>query len=551
MRAFCGLPLLLLGAALAAAAQAPPAAGPQQVEAFGEVIEVRVVNLEVVVTDREGNRVHGLKRGDFRLLDGERELPIDYFTEVREGQAIAPPEPAAGSRFEAAAVPELVPGEPVGTSFLVFVDDLFSLRSRRNEVLRGLKEDVARMGPEDRMAVVAFDGRRLERLAPWTGSRQELARALDQAAERRAHGLQRAGELSAMEASRRMAPAPPTLRGLDFDQRAYAQQLNDRLTRAVTAVVSAMRAFAQAPGRKVLLLLAGGWPESAVAYAANTLQPIWDPGVPWNQDLYAPLTDTANRLGFTVYPVDVPGLEARGGDATSARSTVLEVDHRETTTHAALDAIAQATGGRAMLNESRRAALERAHADTRSYYWLGFSPAWQRDDRRHHVRVQVLRKGLVARSRASVLDLSRGSEVAMLLEQTLLFGGVGGGAGANAMGLELGEPVRTGRSTMELPVSLAIPLSSFTTLPAGGKWIATLELRVAAMDERGDRSDIPVVPLQFPFDRQPPEGAGGHVRYDTRLALRRIEQHLILAVFDRVSGRVTTAEADVVPPAGR
>jgi hypothetical protein len=142
----------------------------------------------------------------------------------------------------------------------------------------------------------------------------------------------------------------------------------------------------------------------------------------------------------------------------------------------------------------------------------------------------------------------------MLLEHALLFGGVGGvggGAGTPQMGVELGEPVRRGRGRMELPVSLEIPLAAFITLPAGGKWIATLELRVAAMDERGDRSDIPVIPLEFPFDRQPPEGGDGHVRYDTRLALRPIEQHLILAVHDRVSGKVSTAEVDVVPPAGR
>ena len=33
---------------------------------FGEELEVRVVNFEVVVTDRKGNRVSGLKPEDFR-----------------------------------------------------------------------------------------------------------------------------------------------------------------------------------------------------------------------------------------------------------------------------------------------------------------------------------------------------------------------------------------------------------------------------------------------------------------------------------------------------
>jgi VWFA-related protein len=545
MRTSVALVPLLVAAGLAAAAQTPPPAGePQPLDTFGEVLEVRVVNLEVVVTDADGNRVHGLRRSDFRLLDGEREMPIDYFTEVREGQAVAAV-PAAEGTPQPPAAPSLAESGPVATSYLVFVDDLFSLRTRRGEVLRGLQIDLARLGPEDRMAVVAFDGRRLESLSSWTGSREELRRALEVAAARRAHGIQRAAELASMEASRRMADAslPRAWRELDSDQLAYARQVNDRIERSVTAVVSAMRAFAKAPGRKVLLLLAGGWPSSPVAYTGNTLEPIWDPRVPWSRDLYAPLTDTANRLGFTVYPVDVPGLEPAGPDATTADSTVELLDVRETVIHGALDAIAAGTGGRALINEARRAALDSAHADTRSYYWLGFSPAWRGDDHRHRVRVQVLREGLRARSRASVLDLSPGSEVSMMLEHTLLFGG---GTSTATMDIELGKPERTRRNEMEIPISLRIPLASFMTLPAGGKWIADLELHVGAMDDRGDRSAIPIIPLHFPFDRQPP-ATGGHVRYDTRLALRRIQQHLVLALFDPLSGKVTTAEADVEP----
>jgi hypothetical protein len=49
-----------------------------------------VVNLEVVVTDRDGLPVTGLTAGDFRLLVDGGETPIRYFTEVRGGDAVAP-----------------------------------------------------------------------------------------------------------------------------------------------------------------------------------------------------------------------------------------------------------------------------------------------------------------------------------------------------------------------------------------------------------------------------------------------------------------------------
>ncbi|HEX9668651.1 MAG TPA: hypothetical protein VGC93_04125, partial [Thermoanaerobaculia bacterium] len=55
----------LAAAALLCASFAPAFAQetPPQ-ETFGELIEVRVVNVEVVVTDRDGNRVSGLGPGD-------------------------------------------------------------------------------------------------------------------------------------------------------------------------------------------------------------------------------------------------------------------------------------------------------------------------------------------------------------------------------------------------------------------------------------------------------------------------------------------------------
>ena len=69
---------VLLCASLApAAAQETP---PQ--ETFGETVDVRVVNVEVVVTDRQGNRVTGLSPDDFRLRVDGKEVPVEYFTEV-------------------------------------------------------------------------------------------------------------------------------------------------------------------------------------------------------------------------------------------------------------------------------------------------------------------------------------------------------------------------------------------------------------------------------------------------------------------------------------
>jgi len=82
------------------------------VAAFADVIDARVVNVEVVVTDEQGRRVHGLTAADFELLVDGRPVPLDYFSEIREGRAVASP---AG---DVPTVPALRPNHDVRSTAL-------------------------------------------------------------------------------------------------------------------------------------------------------------------------------------------------------------------------------------------------------------------------------------------------------------------------------------------------------------------------------------------------------------------------------------------------
>ena len=142
--------IALVLAALPAAAQESPLP-----ELFSDTIDVRVVNVEVVVTNRKGNRVQGLEAADFELrVDGES-VPVEYFTEVDGGIALTS---ARGDATE--TVSSLVPGEPVPTNYLVFIDEYFAVRRDRDRVLKRLEEDLTRLSSHDRVAVVAFDSGR-------------------------------------------------------------------------------------------------------------------------------------------------------------------------------------------------------------------------------------------------------------------------------------------------------------------------------------------------------------------------------------------------------
>jgi hypothetical protein len=131
----------------------------------------------------------------------------------------------------------------------------------------------------------------------------------------------------------------------------------------------------------------------------------------------------------------------------------------------------------------------------------------------------------------------------MMVESAMLFGSP---AGSPALPVEIGAAVRSGRREIEVPVKIALPVSAMTVVPIEGKYQTELELRAAALDEDGNRSDIPSVPIKLAFPK-PPE-AGKYVPYGLKLKLRRARQHLVIALFDPLGGKILTAEADVNPP---
>ncbi|HEX4964414.1 MAG TPA: VWA domain-containing protein [Thermoanaerobaculia bacterium] len=538
--AVAGLPAL--------AQQKKPPQAPEP-PVFGETLEVRVVNVEVVVTDKDGNRVTGLKPGDFKLKVDGKDVPVTYFTEVAGGQSVAPPAAAEGAPAPAtAAVPGVEPGGGVGTSYLVFIDDYFSTEVKRNEILRSLKSDLARLGPEDRMAIVTYDGGRLAMISNWSQSQAQLARAFDDAMGRRPRGLDRIVEYQRFAHDEEFAggtagdSAPLDLASassrqgfsqLNLREKAYGEVLFRQEQGVVNAVARTLRTFAAPPGRKVLLLLDGGWPYSIQGFIRGDAAPSTSREFKDGEELLRNLTNTANLLGYTVYPIDGQGLQSADESSTSSR--VQEIT-------GTLDFVAQETGGTTLRAGNRTLALAKAAGDTRSYYWLGFSPSWEHNDARHKVDVSVSKPGLKVRSRNSFLDLSKKTEVTMMVESALLFGNL---PGDSPLPLRIGALKKVKGGT-EIPITLGLPADVVTLVQVGNKYAAHAELRFAASDETGNGSEIPVVPLDIASDK--PAKPGGFIKYETKITLKGKANRLVATVYDPVSGKLATAETALTMP---
>jgi hypothetical protein len=264
--------------------------------------------------------------------------------------------------------------------------------------------------------------------------------------------------------------------------------------------------------------------------------------------VFRPLVDTANRLGYTLYPVDMPGLGAGSGadvrEADFSNNRLISSPWERSTDYA-LNYLAGETGGRAAVNSARLEALDRMAEDTRSYYWLGFTPAWKADDRHHRIEVVTRRPGLRVRARNGFTDLSRRSEMAMSTEGLLLFGSKGEAPGRQVIRVEMGTPRRDGFSAVKVPVTLSIPAEALSLVPISGGFAAEASLSVGALDRWGSQSDLPIETLRLNFPRQPK--AGDIVRYHTTLRMSRGRQQMVFTLRDSLTGEMLWGKLDYKP----
>ena len=493
-----------------------PAVAQRPTETFGETVEVRVINLDVVVTDRQGQRVTDLGPEDFRLrVDGE-ERAIDYFTEVRDGRAV---DGASG-----AAAPGVAPGQAVPVNFLIFVDRRNSFEGNVRRIFARLSDDIESLGPRDQVAVVSFGSGKLIRHTGWTSSPERIQAALDEVLEawfggiyRVATDLNNAADVNNLESFLAEGNAEGNEARIAEVESPYEhfQTVGEhgQMEQMTGAAAAAMRAMAAPSGRKVMLVLAGGWVSTFPSYVTDGRQ----------QEHLFRMTETANLLGYTLYAADAP-IQRFGSEVEQ---------------HEALDFLAEKTGGLSMHQFASLDVLGKAVEDTRTYYWMGFTAEASGEGEVSKIQLDVRRPGLRVRARKEVTDLSRRAEVDQLVHTTHRVEDL-----PSVLGLEFefGDAVRQGRS-VHVPIGLTIPLDSIALLPGPDGHTARLELRVSTLDGKGVMSEVAVLPVTFSGDRPQP---GQHATYTAALDLRHKKSggdlDIVLALYDTQSGAILMGE---------
>jgi VWFA-related protein len=371
---------LILAARLSAAPQATdvPAAGvTPQAELFVRS-NVRLVQVSVIVRDKRGYPLTGLKKEDFSILDGGKDQDIALFSAASPAPSTRPsPLPANvyTNRFD-------LKGEDPGAVTIVLLDALNTAPQDQAYVRKQVIEFLKTVRPQDHVALYALTTQLLV-LHDFTRDASALAEGASRFTPK---------ELAAFDAST-TPPIDLVHLGADPQWQALQNSLNNAngiiadqnaINRKETTV-GALQAIADhvagIPGRKSLIWVSGGIPIQIGNGLAGLRGPDRETATSFAQDLKH-AAQALNLVDMAVYTVDAQGVEVATGTDPGRRGSLnsprLSSSSRFFVRQNLRDSsklLADQTGGLAIFgNNGIREAMARVFDDERYVYIIGFYP---------------------------------------------------------------------------------------------------------------------------------------------------------------------------------
>ena len=550
-------PLLILvsGTLTASRAQAqasPPdrPAGPYV--ARGEVVSV--TNLDVVVTDGKGNRITGLKKEDFIVIEDNLEQLITNFSPIEQGKMLLPAEeaPAAAAPAQPGAAPAPPPvASAPKTRIVLFIDNLHLSPFSRNRVLRNVETFVRDSVKDNIEGMIVVWNRSLKIRRKFTNDGRDLSDVLKQIEEESALGQQISSErreiVQAIDDSTTADQAAGRVRS-------YCQALDNDLTFTIDAMKTTMNQLAGVDGRKILIHVSDGLPQSPGAELWQYISDKYRDATMHSTSLfefdrttkYLSVVQAANASGVSVYTIDASGLSVDSNVSAENRTTGQRVDVflERNNLQSMLSLMAEETGGVAILNKNDvLVALKNIEKDYTSYYSIGYRSIRSGLDRPHKVEVKVKKKGLTVRARRSYLEKGVETKVREAVTSALFFPR---DDNPLAVGLEVGKPVPADRENFAVPVVIRIPYARLAMLPEGTKVRGRVVFYFVVIDSAGKQSELTTQPVPIDLDAKKFEALSRKdFVYDVKLIMIPGGQKLSIAIRDDITNSTSYLQKSV------
>ncbi|HEY0156071.1 MAG TPA: VWA domain-containing protein [Thermoanaerobaculia bacterium] len=454
------------------------AAVPLLAQPFGETIEVSLVNVDVVVTDRQGRHVGGLTADDFEVYGSGRRQPVTHF---RESAA------AAGE-----------PGQK--RSLVLFFDQLPTTVGQDRARLFGELKAFVRQSvrPGDAVSILEWQ-RGLHVRQPFTDDLAALERALDDVARPEVRASRENTEMMhwTRVMRRRWSQQVGESRNIDRRIEWTAVDSADRALAEMKGKAAALRvaigSMAPRDGRKALVMVSHRFSQFAggeyLVTTAERANRYYD-----TAGLQREVIQAANAGGVTIYPLFPEGLPM--SEVSEADDDMIARQGRRTgysrnffrNESAALTNLATSTGGfMAFSVADITRMLPRIAAELESYYSLAF-PLPDAKPGPRKIGVRAKRDGLRVRFRREYVvesdqDKLRGTLTAALFEPA------GTARGELPWRYELAAPEESGGKLLHR-ITLQIPVRALTAVPDGRSHNGAFEVYVLTVGGGGELGEV-------------------------------------------------------------
>ncbi len=405
--------LLLLAVCLTASAQTPaPTVQPADEDSVVR-ITTNLIQIDAVVTDKDGKLVTNLRPEDFELLVNGKPQKLTNFSLVTV-EPISTAEPAPRTLIADKNGTPLPPvrlrSEEVKRTIALVVDDLTLSYESMSYVKKSLKKFVdEQMQPGDLVAILRT-GSGVSALQQFTSDKRQLYAAIESIKYNQAVGRIMSFYREIEGAYEGETKIPSGGRGIVLNENPDKYRDDMLATASLAAAGYIIQGMRGLPGRKAVMLLTEGFT-------------LVDPNYPSRnarlRQAFERLVDSSNRAGVVIYSMDARGLVAEGlvgEDASKTTKASQEIPPSLTNRERfnrpldGMQTLSEQTGGFAIYNSNDLGSgIKQALDDQKSYYLLGFQPEASAFDpakaRFNHLIVKVKGNGLKVRYRSGFFGI--------------------------------------------------------------------------------------------------------------------------------------------------
>jgi VWFA-related protein len=386
--------VLLAGTALAAGQTPAPQPQPPTFK-----VQVDYVEVDIVVTDKQGKHIRDLKKEDFQVLEDGKSQTISVFTHVD-----IPVERFDRPLFAASPIePDVKTNEKPfdGRVYVMVVDDLHTRFGRSQRVKIAAKQFIERrLGANDLMAVVHTAGA-TNANQEFTSNKRLLLAAVDKTSGRKLDSAT-ANRIGEYNRTRDMRQQNDRVNDPEDTERAFNARTTLDTLRNVADWFGSVRGR-----RKTILFVSEG-----IDYDIHDIIPGSGSnhgGASMVLDSTREAIAAATRSNVAIYGIDPRGLTDLGDESIEIQSYPDDtsiglgpgsLQNELRLAQDSLRTLSEETGGFAVVNRNDfSSAYDRIVDDNSSYYVLAYYPPDARPGRYHKIDVRVSRPDTIVRAR--------------------------------------------------------------------------------------------------------------------------------------------------------